>query len=95
MSTPTPPIALVTGASSGIGEAAAIQFAKQGWHVILIARTESKLTAVQEKIRSVGGQATVAAVDGADGTAVLTSRRTQTELGLFVIVNSAGMGAWK
>ena len=97
MSTSTAPIALVTGASSGIGEAAAIEFARQGWQVILVARTESKLTAVQEKIRSVGGQATVAAVDGADGAAVVAKA---DELRLnpgppSVIVNSAGMGAWK
>jgi short-subunit dehydrogenase len=91
------PIALVTGASSGIGEASAAELARQGWHVVLVARTASKLEALHTRILEAGGQATVAAVDAADGDAVLEMAATiREQVGPpQLLVNSAGMGAWK
>ncbi|MDH6136281.1 NAD(P)-dependent dehydrogenase (short-subunit alcohol dehydrogenase family) [Kitasatospora sp. MAA4] len=50
-------IALVTGASSGIGAAAARVFAKEGATVVLIARREAELAALVEEIEAAGGQA--------------------------------------
>ncbi|CAM9223177.1 unnamed protein product, partial [Laminaria digitata] len=52
-------VALVTEASSGIGKATAIVFAKEGAKVVLSASREDKLQAVAEEIKSQGGEAIV------------------------------------
>eukprot|EP00904_Undaria_pinnatifida_P012047 jgi/Undpi1/7973/HiC_scaffold_24.g10445.m1 len=56
-------VALVTGASTGIGKASAIAFAKDGAKVVLSARTEAKLQAVADEIKAAGGEAVVVAGD--------------------------------
>ena len=56
-------IALVTGASRGIGRAVAIGFAAAGAHVILLARTVGGLEDVDDEIRAAGGAATLVAMD--------------------------------
>ncbi|HEX8379183.1 MAG TPA: SDR family NAD(P)-dependent oxidoreductase [Allosphingosinicella sp.] len=56
-------IALVTGASRGIGAAAAEALAAAGAHVILAARTAADLEAVEERIHQAGGSATIAPLD--------------------------------
>jgi NAD(P)-dependent dehydrogenase (short-subunit alcohol dehydrogenase family) len=60
-------LALVTGASRGIGAATAEALAAAGAHVILVARTGSALEEVEERIHSEGGTATIAALDLTDG----------------------------
>ena len=52
-------IALITGATRGIGRSAALSLAKQGAHVILLARTKGGLEEVDDEIRSFGGAATL------------------------------------
>jgi NAD(P)-dependent dehydrogenase (short-subunit alcohol dehydrogenase family) len=56
-------IALITGASRGIGAAVAIRFAREGAHVVLAARTVGGLEEVDDAIRAEGGSATLVPVD--------------------------------
>lgn len=56
-------IALITGASRGIGAAVAKEVAKQGAHVILLARTQGGLEEVDDEIRAAGGDATLMRMD--------------------------------
>ena len=63
-------LALVTGASRGIGAATAEALAAAGAHVILVARTASALEAVEEKIHATGGTATIAPLDLIDGEGI-------------------------
>jgi short-subunit dehydrogenase len=90
-------LAVVTGASSGIGAATARALGAAGWQVILVARTRPRLEVVQQSIAAGGGSAVVEALDAADGRQVLEmADRVRCELGPpDVVVNSAGIGAWK
>jgi NAD(P)-dependent dehydrogenase (short-subunit alcohol dehydrogenase family) len=63
-------LALVTGASRGIGAATAEALAAAGAHVILVARTASALEQVEEKIHAAGGTATIAPLDLTDGESI-------------------------
>jgi NAD(P)-dependent dehydrogenase (short-subunit alcohol dehydrogenase family) len=63
-------IALVTGASRGIGAATATALAAQGAHVILTARTAKDLEAVEDVIFDAGGNATIAPLDLTDGDSI-------------------------
>lgn len=63
-------IALVTGASRGIGAATALALAANGAHVVLTARTSQGLEAVEEAIFGAGGSATIAPMDLTDGDSI-------------------------
>lgn len=63
-------IALVTGASRGIGAATATALAAQGTHVILTGRTAKDLEAVEDAIFGAGGSATIAPLDLTDGDSI-------------------------
>lgn len=63
-------LALVTGASRGIGAATAKALAAAGAHVILVARTAKDLEAVEEAIFAAGGHATIAPADLAEPDAI-------------------------
>lgn len=63
-------LALVTGASRGIGAATAEALAAAGAHVVLAARTEGGLVEVEDRIHAAGGTATIAPMDVTDGEQV-------------------------
>ena len=60
-------IALITGASRGLGAAAALAYAREGAHCVLVARTVGGLEAVDDKIKAAGGTATLVPLDITDG----------------------------
>lgn len=86
-------VALVTGASKGIGAATAIALAKAGAHVVLTARDAGRLEAVEEAIFAVGGSATIAPVDlgDADGLVRLANALAERWKLLDVLVHCAAV----
>ncbi|MBH0239904.1 SDR family NAD(P)-dependent oxidoreductase [Methylobrevis albus] len=63
-------IAVVTGASRGIGRAVAIALAKAGHHIVALARTQGALDELDDEIRALGGSATLVPLDLTDGPAI-------------------------
>lgn len=72
-------VALVTGASRGIGAAIAQALAAQGAHVIITARTAKDLEAVEDGIFAAGGSATIAPLDLTDGDSIARLAAAVTE----------------
>lgn len=89
-----PSTVLVTGASSGIGRALAIEYARGGAKLALCARREGELEAAAAEVRAAGGSAVVIALDVADVDAVGEAvRRADHELGsLDLVIANAGRG---
>jgi len=90
-------IVLITGASSGIGAATAKEFSKQGANVLLVARNESKLKKVVDKISEEGGKAQYFTADISDYHEVIQlADKIKSEVGIpDVLINNAGQGIWK
>ena len=88
------PVAIVTGASSGIGEATARRLARDGMHVTLAARRQNELERVAREIEAGGGQALVAPTDVRDRAAIHRMvRATLDRWGrVDVLINNAGLG---
>jgi short-subunit dehydrogenase len=87
--------ALITGASSGIGRALAIELARHGVDCVLLARREDRLTEVVRQINSIGRRAIGIAGDVTDPAArrrALDTARNQLG-GLDILVNNAGIAA--
>lgn len=86
-------IAVVTGASRGIGAATAVALAQAGAHVVLVARDAGGLEAVEDQIHASGGQATIAPLDIAEGDNVarLAAAIAQRWDRLDVLVLNAAM----
>jgi short-subunit dehydrogenase len=85
---------LVTGASSGIGRAIALELAKGGAHLALAARRRDELESVAREIQAGGGRAIVLPLDVSDASAVMdTVRRADRDLGsLDMVIANAGVG---
>jgi hypothetical protein len=86
--------AVVTGASSGIGELTARRLAQAGYHLVLVARRRERLDEIAADIRDAGGMADVVAVDLArpEGPQSVYDHVMERHRGLDVLVNNAGFG---
>lgn len=86
--------AIITGASSGIGKATALAFAKAGIHLALVSRSLNKLEAVAQAAREVGVEAKAYVLDLADVTTVRKQiAQIDDDFGAIdILVNNAGIG---
>src|SRR5262249_2840615 len=93
MSSLTSRIALVTGASRGIGYATALALAKQGAHIIAVARTQGGLEELDDEIRKDGGTATLVplSLTDVDGIARLGAALHERHGKLDILVGNAGV----
>lgn len=89
-------VALVTGASRGLGLAMAQALAAAGAHVVLAARDEARLAEVADEIRRGGGSAEVEAFDLLDEAAVVAAvpRIVARHRRLDILLNNAGICLW-
>jgi len=97
-------LAVITGASDGIGRAFALAYARSGAEVVLVSRTRKKLLEVQGSIEAAGGRAHVICADVSktdeirsieqEISALIKNRKTGNDLAL-VLVNCAGFGFTK
>jgi short-subunit dehydrogenase len=87
-------VAVVTGASSGIGEATAEKLAREGFNLALIARRKDRLDELADQLRKEGGEAVVLPTDLADDEECSrVFERVKAALGsVDILVNNAGLG---
>ncbi len=88
-------LALVTGASRGIGAAIAEALAAEGAHVVLTARTAADLEQVEERIHAAGGSATIAPLDLTENESIgrlATAIAGRWEALDFLVLNAALLG---
>lgn len=90
-------VAVVTGASRGLGKPMAMGLAAAGAHVALVARDADKLNAVRDEIVAAGGEATVVPIDLADEAAIRAGvQKIGRDLGrIDICVNNAGIINWQ
>ncbi|MFE2752652.1 SDR family NAD(P)-dependent oxidoreductase [Actinosynnema sp. NPDC059335] len=86
-------VALVTGASSGIGEATAVALAREGAAVVIAARRVERLRALEERLAGDGARVLSIALDVTDEAACrdAVARTVEVFGGLDVLVNNAGV----
>ncbi|MGI9379779.1 MAG: SDR family NAD(P)-dependent oxidoreductase [Methyloligellaceae bacterium] len=85
-------VAVVTGGGSGLGRATALEFAKEGAHVIVVGRTQSTLEAVVNEIKVDGGSAQLFVADITDYAPLLEFMSGLREEGktASILINNAG-----
>lgn len=89
-------VAIITGASRGVGKAIAEAFAGAGARVVLASRTQQTLDSVADHIEANGGEALVVPTDvtESDSVANLVAQTLDTYHQLDILVNSAGVGSF-
>ena len=80
-------VALVTGASRGLGFALAEALGAAGWHVLAVARTTGGLEELDDRIVAAGGSATLAPMD-------ITDDKAMAHLAQSVLARWGGLGLW-
>lgn len=91
------PVILVTGASSGIGEATALYFGERGYRTVLAARRQERLQELEEKIEAKGGEALSVTTDltKLEDIQALTDKILETYGQVDILFNNAGFGRTK
>ncbi|WP_435742920.1 SDR family NAD(P)-dependent oxidoreductase [Microbacterium sp. PMB16] len=88
------PIALITGASSGIGAAAAAVFAQQGYDLVLVARREERLAALAEDLAGFGASTEILAADLSVRSGLERAAQRAGAGDIDVVVSNAGISAY-
>jgi short-subunit dehydrogenase len=91
------PVIIISGASSGIGEATVRQFAQAGYRVVLAARRVERLQVIAEEVRQEGGEVLVVPTDMRQVKDIENLVRTSIDLlgRIDVVFNNAGIGRFK
>lgn len=87
-------IAIITGATSGFGEATAIRFAKEGWNLILTGRRTDRLETLQKSLQTATNQIEILSFDVRDQAAVIAafeSLSSDVTKNITVLINNAGL----
>jgi NADP-dependent 3-hydroxy acid dehydrogenase YdfG len=90
-------VAIITGASAGIGKESALALAAEGAHIVLTARRAERLHELVNEIKKLGSDATVIAGDAREeSTALATVKAALAITGkIDILLNNAGMGIYK
>jgi len=90
-------VAIITGASAGIGRASAIALAEEGAHIIITARRGDRLHELVAEIKKLGSDATVVVGDAREeSTALATVKAALAVTGkIDILLNNTGMGIYK
>lgn len=88
----TPLRLMVTGASSGIGRALAVEAASRGWTLVLVGRDPDSLRALASQLAGIGHEALVADLSSKAGIITVSSRLRDDKYPCFGIINAAGLG---
>ena len=83
-------VAVVTGASSGIGEATARLLAAKGWHCVIVARRDDRLRALATEL---GAEVEVCDVGDREAVEAMAARVLERHPAIHLLVNNAGMPA--
>jgi meso-butanediol dehydrogenase / (S,S)-butanediol dehydrogenase / diacetyl reductase len=86
-------VAIITGGGRGIGRAVALGYAREGAHLVVVARTQSEVMAVADEVRATGQRALAVTCDVVDEAQIKeVVARTLTEFGrIDILVNNAGI----
>src|SRR5450759_2061050 len=90
-------IAIITGASAGIGWASALALAEEGAYLVLTARRKERLTDLEDAVRKAGGQAISVVGDAREDETAhkVVEAAVSTFGGLDILINDVGIGNYK